>query len=365
MQSSIYLHGCNYPWSTDGSTVFYGLDFGANVWGSHLGVSTRRAAVARDFAEMAALGFTTTRWFLFCDGRAGILYDDRGLPIGPDPHLFTDLDAALEIARDISMRIDFVLFDHRWMFTGTHETIADPVTGTLLEAWLPEGRARVLLSKSGRDRLFERVIVPLVRRYGPTGERADLASALLAFELMNQPDFVIEEWERDLSTHVRRPLPFEVVAELVSLLSDAVHEYSSAFATLGCARLHNLWAWDAENLGLDVLQVHSYPDMRHRERETDVFGTPASGLGVHRNIILGAFPGGGHSKPPEGITSPPHTLDEYLEFAVGGGYVGAWPWSFSGTDAYGRLSVEPLRRFAAQHPDLVNSRSVSVGWQVR
>jgi len=52
-----FVHGCNYPWSTDGHTVFYGLDFGANVWGSHLGVSTRREAIARDFDEMARLGF--------------------------------------------------------------------------------------------------------------------------------------------------------------------------------------------------------------------------------------------------------------------------------------------------------------------
>ena len=44
-----FIHGVNYPWSTDGQTIFYGLDFGANVWGSHLGVSTRRDAIARDF----------------------------------------------------------------------------------------------------------------------------------------------------------------------------------------------------------------------------------------------------------------------------------------------------------------------------
>ncbi len=79
----MFLHGCNYPWSTDGHTIFYGLDFGANVWGSHLGVSTRRADVAADFAKMAALGFVVARWFVFCDGRAGILYDDGGLPVGP------------------------------------------------------------------------------------------------------------------------------------------------------------------------------------------------------------------------------------------------------------------------------------------
>ena len=44
-----FLHGCNYPWSTDETTAYYGMDFGANIWGSHLGVSTRRAAVQRDF----------------------------------------------------------------------------------------------------------------------------------------------------------------------------------------------------------------------------------------------------------------------------------------------------------------------------
>ena len=58
----MYLHGCNYPWSTDGTTVFYGMDFGANVWGSHLGVSTRRAAIGRDFAEMAALPLIHSAW---------------------------------------------------------------------------------------------------------------------------------------------------------------------------------------------------------------------------------------------------------------------------------------------------------------
>ena len=130
------------------------------------------------------------------------------------------------------------------MFAGVRDTIADPVTGVVLEARLPEGRAHVLLSAAGRDRLFDRVLVPLVGRYAPSGERADLAPAVLAYEFMNEPDFVIEEWERDLSSHVPRPLPFEVLAELVSRLSELVHEHTGAMTTLGCARLHNLWAWD-------------------------------------------------------------------------------------------------------------------------
>jgi hypothetical protein len=352
----VYLHGCNYPWSTDGTTVFYGLDFGANVWGSHLGVSTRRDAVTRDFAEMARLGFTAARWFVFADGRAGIGFDDRGLPTGLDPHLFADLDAALEIAGQSDIRLVLVLLDHRWMFDGVRDTIADPATGALLEVRLPHGRARVLGTAAGRDALFDRVIDPLVGRYGQAGARADLGAHVLAFEMMNEPDFVIEEWERDLSRHVRQPLPFAVMAELVSRLSDVTHARSSAMTTIGAARLHNLWAWDSDRLGLDFLQVHTYPDTRATGVDADVFGMAASSLGVSHPVVLGEFPGDAALHHPEDASPPETTLAEYLEFAVRAGYAGAWPWSFSGTDAYGRLPVEPLRRFAARHPDLVNPR---------
>jgi hypothetical protein len=356
----MYWHGCNYPWSTDGRTIYYGLDFGANVWGSHLGVSTRRPAIARDFAEMALLGFTIARWFVFADGRAGIAYGTAGMPDAPDPLLFSDMDAALEIARDVGMRIDFVLLDHRWMFDGVRETIADEATGDLLEGTLPCGRAEILLSPEGRDALVYDVFLPIVQRYGPMGERRDLAPQVFAFELMNEPDFVIDEWEHDLSRRVSRPLPFEVVAELVASLSDVVHGHSSALATLGCARLHNLWAWDDDALGLDVLQVPSYPDVRYPERDADLFGVPASGLGVRRGVILGEFPGNAAERHPAAAAPPVTTLDDYLEFAVSSGYMGAWPWSFSGTDAYGPLPREPLRRFAARYPQLVNPRSAEL-----
>ena len=337
----MYLHGCNYPWSTDGTTIFYGLDFGANVWGSHLGVSTRRRAVARDLADMAALGFTVVRWFVFGDGRAGIVYDDRGLPVGPDGYLFADLDAALDGAREAGVRVDFVLLDHRWLFSGLAATLADPITGLTYEAQLPEGRAGVLLSAAGRDGLFEGVIQPMVRRYGPSGARADLGPAVFGYEFMNEPDFVVEEWERDLSPRVRRPLRFDLLATLVSRLSTLVHdEHPAALTTIGCARLHNLWAWDDDALGLDVLQVHSYPASEGAEPGADVLHTPRAALGVRRPVIIGECPAS--------------RIADYLEFAVEAGYAGAWPWSFSGTDAHGRVPEAPLREFAARHPALVN-----------
>jgi hypothetical protein len=156
---------------------------------------------------------------------------------------------------------------------------------------------------------------------------------------------------------VRRPVPFESLAELVSRLSDAVHQHSSALTTLGVARARNLWAWDDDALGLDVLQVHSYPDTRHPDREVDLYGVRAASLGVRRAVILGEFPGNGSAQHPPGVSPPSTSLEQYLEFAVEAGYAGAWPWSFSGTDGYGPLPEEPLRAFAARHPELVNPRS--------
>ena len=137
-------------------------------------------------------------------------------------------------------------------------------------------------------------------------------------------------------------LPFVALAAAISRLSDLVHSYSSAIVTLGGARADNLWAWDADALGLDVLQLHAYPDSPH-PGDVDVFGTPARGLDVRRDVILGEF----RSSAP---------LDECLENALAGGYAGAWPWSFSGTDTYGRLPVDALKRFGTRHPELVNRR---------
>ena len=332
----------NYPWSTDGQTIFYGLDFGANVWGSHLGVSTRREAIARDFDEMARRGFTVARWFVFCDGRAGIAYDERGFPAGLDDRFFVDMDAALEIASGAEIRLDFVLFDHHWLFRGIRHTLADPITGDLLEARLPEGRAAILLSQEGHDALFDRVIGPVVRRYGDGGARADLRHQIFAFEFMNEPDFVVEEWERDRSPRVARALPFSALAAAITRLSDVVHSWSPALVTLGGARADNLWAWDADALALDVLQLHAYPDALHAG-DVDPFTTPARTLDVSRDVILGEF----RSNAP---------MDECLERAMAGGYAGAWPWSFSGTDKYGRLPADALKRFGIRHPELVNPR---------
>ena len=41
------------------------------------------------------------------------------------------------------------------------------------------------------------------------------------------------------------------------------------------------------------------------------------------------------ARHPEGHLSPAYTLEDYLTLARDGGYLGAWPWSFKGVDAFG------------------------------
>ena len=109
--------------------------------------------------------------------------------------------------------------------------------------------------------------------------------------------------------------------------------------------------------GLDFVQVHTYPDIRHTSRDADVFGVPVASLGMSKPVVLGEFPGNAMEQHPPGASPPATTLDDYLEFAVKAGYAGAWPWSYSGTDGYGRIPVATLQSFARRYPALVNPRA--------
>ena len=115
-----------------------------------------------------------------------------------------------------------------------------------------------------------------------------------------------------------RPLPFEVLAELVTRLSDVVHAHSPALTTIGCARLHNLWAWDDAGArarrAAGALRIRT---LEHPERDVDVFGMPPSALGVSRDVLLGEFPGNApRAASRQARRRRRRRSSEYLEFAL-------------------------------------------------
>ena len=109
-ESGAFVVGANLPW------ILYGLDFGANRWRPNGGVAQGdlREPLNRKLAQLAAAGVTMVRWFLLCDGRAGIRFSDNGSPDGLDACVLPDIDAALDATNGHGLRVLFVLLDFHW-----------------------------------------------------------------------------------------------------------------------------------------------------------------------------------------------------------------------------------------------------------
>jgi hypothetical protein len=282
--------GVNYPWSIFEGRPNYGCDFGRNKWNSHSGVTAHRDEVRADFAAMAARGFEVARWFVFSDGRGGIEWDNGGELIGPAAHFYDDMDAAIEIAAASGVRLCLVLVDF---------------------GWLDEPR-RIDALESGA--FAARILEPLLDRYGA-------AEAIHSFDIINEPDW-------------RPSWPIERLRAFAGDCAARIHARSNALVTLGGGRVRSAAEWDRPEYGLDFVQVHSYPDVRYQDRDDTVFGRTAASFGLSKPLLIGECPANPRRHPPDHL-SPAYTLDDYLALARDGGYLGAWPWSFKGVDAFG------------------------------
>ena len=274
--------GANLPW------VHYGIDFGANAWRPDGGVAQPdgRAQLEPVFARLAAAGVRYVRWFLFCDGRAGIEFSAGGRPLGLDGFVFRDVDAALEIASRHGIRIMFVLLDFLW---------CDAVSAT--RGVQMGGRAHVLADAGHRDALLTLALRPLLERYAEEPQ-------IFAWDVMNEPEWIETIDPGDLRAYL---------VESVGL----VHSSTCHPATLGSAGVR--WRDRYTGIGLDFYQVHWYDSLKHQPS----LETPLDELGFDRPVLLGEFPTKGSTKNP----------DEIVEAAQAAGYSGAFYWSVLAKDA--------------------------------
>jgi hypothetical protein len=272
-----FLTGANLPW------VHYGIDFGANAWRPDGGVAQadERAQLEAAFANLAAAGVQYVRWFLFCDGRAGITFS----PIGLDDFVFRDVDAALEIAGRHGIRIMFVLLDFLW---------CDPASAT--RGVQMGGRSDVLTDAASRDALRDLVLRPLLERYAEE-------PAILAWDIINEP-----EWIKTVEPAALHAW----LGETVTL----IHSVTSHPATIGSAGVR--WRDRYVDLNLDFYQVHWYDSLKQQPP----LDTPVEELGFDRPVLLGEFPTRGSKRTPEQI----------VDAARAAGYSGAFYWSVLAKD---------------------------------
>lgn len=284
-QPGDFVLGANLPW------IRYGIDFGANGWRRDGGVAqpdTRELLDTR-LAQLAAANISIVRWFLLCDGRAGIQFSADGRPEGLDARVFPDMDAAIETAGRHGLQVMFVLFDFGWCKRARH------VNGVQLG-----GRRRVLKDRSRRRLLLQNVVRPILERYG--GEET-----VAAWDVMNEPEWVT------LGLGSTNPLASLTRAELRAFIEETaalIHDVTLHPVTVGSAG--SRWRSFYKRLSIDFDQVHWYDTLV----KAPPLEMPVKKLGFDRPVLLGEFPAHASAR----------SLQEILETARAAGYVGAFQW---------------------------------------
>ena len=289
--------GANLPWIT------YGGDFGANAWRPQGGLAAQGVSLDAFalLSDLRGLGVESIRWFMFCDGRAGIRFDDDGLPLGLDEYVLRDLDTALQLASSADVRIVLTLFD--FLFCAARSHVAGVDTG---------GHAAAVADLRKREALLARVVTPVLKVFAnhPVVE---------AWDIMNEPEWAAAGVGQSSMT------------DFIREASALVHATASQPVTVGLASPRGLDL--VRGAGLDFYQVHWYD--KH-ERETPL-RRDVREMNLDRPVVLGEFPTRGSR----------FTTDEILRISSQAGYSGAWFWSINGEDAASDsdAAIDGLRRW--------------------
>jgi hypothetical protein len=278
--------GINLPW------LRYGGDFGGNRWqpAGGVGQPERRAALRSALAGLAGRGIAVVRWFMLTDGRAGLEESPTGEVAGLDPCLFRDADTALEELDRAGLKAVFVLFDFHWFRPAR-----------MVDGVRTGGRGPLAADPELRPQLLERVLDPLLSRYGGHG-------SVLAWDVINEPEWAT----RGLRLPPRSGgVPRRAMRAFIGDVVALIHHRTSHAATVGSASTGTLGL--VEGLGLDVYQAHWYDRFAKRAP----LDRPVASLGLDRPLVLGEFPIRGSSWTPARI----------LETARQAGYAGAMAWS--------------------------------------
>lgn len=295
-----FLEGANLPW------LRYGGDFGANAWSpaGGMGKPGRQEELRRHFRELQGRGITVLRWFLFCDGRAGIRFSPQGTPIGPDDRLFADMDAALETAAAEGMKVIFVLLDFLWFDKAA-----------LVNGVQTGGHGEAVKGAYKQRALRRRVLAPLLERYGRS-------PAILAWDIVNEPEWATRGWGGDI---IGASVPFLAMRRFIKRVARQVHRYTDHLATVGLGNAAGLPL--VRGCGLDFYQVHWYD----RWENVAPLSCPVAEFGLDRPLLLGEFPTRNSGRSPEGIVAASRES----------GYCGAMAWSLLAEDDFSGIRGTP------------------------
>jgi hypothetical protein len=294
--------GLNLPW------LDYGGDFGKNAWQPDGGLAafpSRRARLEATFASLADKGWRVLRWFLLCDGRAGVRFSPRGDPQGLDDRVFADVDQALSLASAHGLQVMFAVLDFHWFDKAS-------TSGGVRMG----GNARTVSDARLRGRLLDSVLAPLFTRYASE-------PIVWGWDLCNEP-----EWAVKRVSAGRASVTPGTMRAFLSESAALAHGLVKQPVTVGLATVRGLDL--VTGIGLDFYQAHWYDSV---EAESPL-AAPVADLSLDRPLILGEYPTKGSQRTPRAIVAT----------AQQAGWAAALAWSVLAQDPatdFASLDVDP------------------------
>jgi hypothetical protein len=241
-----FQYGINFAWDQ------FAGDFGGIEHWCAPGVS-RNARVRGELADMRANGVDTIRWWVFPDFRGdGVALDGEGTPTGLGGTALADVDAALALAAEAGVHVQFCLFSFDNFKPDR----------TLNNGRFIRGIRSIILDETKRAALMQAVVRPFARAVttSPNAARA------VAWDVINEPEWAIS------GTDAYGDMPFtpqttvETVShtEMETFVRDvitAIRAESSLPITVGSAAAKWPKAWSG--VDVDFYSIHIYDWNQH------------------------------------------------------------------------------------------------------
>lgn len=298
--------GVNYAWHD------FGADFGGLEQWSLGGITAQRTTIGTELADMKANGVSVVRWWMFPDFRGdGVEFDAEGNPVGLSAKAVQDIQTSLELAAEHDLYIVLTLFSFdNFRPSRTEGDVEVP------------GMTPMVTDPTRRAKLIESVVRPAAL----AAAQAPHASRLLGWDVINEPEWAIQESgldDQDFTPNEELDaVPLDDMKALINESLTALDEVTpDALLSVGWAAAK--WAWAFQDIvTVDFHQPHIYGWVNTYWPYTE---SPADLGYTGKPTVMGEFY----------MLDMPFAEDADTPFATiveswyGNGYAGAWAWSYT------------------------------------
>jgi len=284
-----FYAGVNLPW------LRYGYDIGAQQDGTHWGFSSNLPELYKGQVAVPAMNNNSksyVRTFLFNDLRAGMHFDVNGNPTGFTAKVYEDMQALLDSAKAMGIKVMPVLFDF---------TLGADRNSTL-------GPHHDLITNPVKRQALVNIMQPFIDHFKDN-------DSILAWDIMNEPEMINHFGGIAKSDVFDFLKAFNVMVQATDPNKDVT--IGNAHRS-GLLEMLNYWAGQSYNDPLDIYQIHYYDYMENENpplNKLDQWFTPAEL----------ALMGGGAKDIIYGEVQPSDILQK-LETIRQNGYGGSLFW---------------------------------------